>query len=329
MNQSDPRHGRYAVVSLSRLAPGALSPVLDAQRAEWNSRLGWDLSQIVEFIGSAIDDRSLRGTAVLAGGFAVGYGFFTIEIDRCLIGDLYVTPEARGRDAAAALVSGLLDEIERAKPRRRIESQSIVFEVDGADQVFADRGFTRHERAYMVLDVDPDRALPPAEHPHVTIRSWERGDFGPAIEVVYQAYRNTVDARVNVQYRTRHGCADLVDALTDSPWCGDFVPEWTKVAVDRVRGRCCGVCLASAISPTTAHFSQISVMPSHQGTGVGRALIAASVAAAAADGVSRASLAVTRANRAAVKLYQGLGFAPGVEFPVFVRDPVRLTRRPK
>src|SRR4051794_24968764 len=82
-------------VPFGRLATGALDDVLAAQRSEWIERLDWDIAEIGEFVRSAIRARSLRGTAVLVNDVAVGFGFFTVEVDRCLIGEIYVRPEHR------------------------------------------------------------------------------------------------------------------------------------------------------------------------------------------------------------------------------------------
>ena len=315
------------VVPFARLAPGALDGVFAAQCREWLERLDWDIADITKFVAEAIRSRSLRGSAVLVDGRAAGFGFFTIEVDRCLIGELYVSPEYRSAELHAALVDGLAQQIRHTKPRKRVESQSILFDTRGFDEAFAGHGFARHERDYLAADLDG--AEPPAaeEHPRVRVREWEDSDFASALEVVYQSYRDSVDARLNAQYRTREGCADLLDALTESLWCGRFDPGLARVAVDRETRRCCGVTIASAISDRVAHLGQISVLPVYQNEGIGRAMIRETLAAAARAGFARATLAVTRENRTAAKLYGSLGFRGQLEFPVYTRDPAPFRNR--
>jgi len=327
MAAAETASGPIEVVPFARLTTGALSGVLQAQRTEWLATLGWDIAGIVEFVETAIAGRSLRGSAVLVDGVVVGFGFFTVEIDRCLIGEVYVQPDARSADVHDALVEGIIRQIRQTRPRKRVESQSIVFDPRGFDEAFARHGFERHERTYMAKALDAvDEAT---DHVDVDIRPWRDIDFSPALEVVYQSYRGTVDAQLNVQYRSREGCADLLDALTDSMWCGRFDPTLARIAQDRATGRCCGVVIASAIGPETSHLGQISVLPSHQHRGVGRAMIAASLVAARAAGFERTTLAVTSANTAASKLYEVMGFAVCVPFPVYTRETAPFRVRPR
>jgi ribosomal protein S18 acetylase RimI-like enzyme len=325
MAELDSPHEAVEVVPFARLRQGAMDDVFEAQRKEWLSRLGWDISEIVEFVDSAIRGRSLRGSAVMTAGAVVGFGFFTVEVDRCLIGEIYVRPQSRSAPVNAALVESLIAQIRQTRPRKRVESQSIVFDARGLDEVFLLHGFTRHDRDYLVAPLD---AAPPVEHPDVEVRAWEEQDFSDAIEIVYRAYRGTVDAALNVQYRSREGCADLLDALTESAWCGIFQPSLARIAVDRTTRRRCGVAIASAIGRDTAHLGQISVLPEYQNRGVGRAMIAGALTAARTEGYTRATLAVTRANLGAVALYESLGFRPSVAFPVYTRDPAPFKLRP-
>jgi ribosomal protein S18 acetylase RimI-like enzyme len=327
MDAKTPTPGRTAVLPFTQLADGALDAVFADQVREWRERLGWDLDEINALIGDAVGTKALRGSALFVGDAPAGFGFFTVEVDRCLIGDLYVTPRLRTPEANAALVTGLLAQVRRAKVRRRIESQSILFDSAGADEAFAEQGFARYERAYLAVALDGSVGAEASGHSRVRVRPWRDDDFGTVVDVIHRSYQGSVDSRVNCQYRTQEGCADLLDALTDSPWCGRFEPLLTQVAVDSATGRTCGVTVASAISPEMAHLSQISVLPTHQGAGVGRAMIRTTLAAAREAGFARASLAVTRENFGAARLYASLGFDQLLEFPVFTREAQPLTSR--
>ena len=265
------RGSRPTVVSFRSLDPGALDELLETQRSEWLERLHWDLGEITSFLSHAIRTRSLKGSAVTVGGTPVGFGFFTFEVDRCLIGDMYVHPDARSTEVNAALAHGILQQIQRSKTRKRIESHSVSFASEGFREVFTDEGFTDAQRLYMTRPTDG--ASGAADHRRVELRAWRDVDFTQAVEVICQAYRGTVDARMNCQYRTREGCADLLDALTDSAWCGAFSSDMTSVAVDRKSNRICGVAICSRISIAAAHLGQISVLPIYQGEGIGRALV--------------------------------------------------------
>ncbi len=327
MGAIDSASPKTEVIPFARLAPGALDDVLAAQRREWLERLFWDIGEIVEFVGDAIRARALRGAAILVDGTPAGFGFFTIEVDRCLIGELYVAPEFRSPEVNADLIHGIVRLIRQTRPRKRVESQSIVFDSIGADEALTEHGFARHERDYLIADLSEWRSEVDPVHARARVRPWEETDFAVAAEVIYQSYRGSVDARINAQYRTREGCADLLDALTDSPWCGHFDASMARAAVGHETGRMCGVAVASAISERVAHFAQISVLPAFQNVGLGRAMISSAMEAAQRLGFTRATLAVTRENRGAARLYESLGFRPHISFSVFTRDAAPFRSR--
>lgn len=308
-----------SLVTFRNLEPGALDDLLELQRLEWLERLHWDLGEITRFLSNAIRARSLKGSAVMVDGEPVGFGFFTYEVDRCLIGDLYVRPDARGITVNSALARGILQQIQRSKTRKRIESQSVSFATEGFDEVFLNEGFVDAARLYMTREADTG-VEQMTSHIRVEIRPWRDADFTQAVEVIYQAYRGTVDARMNCQYRTREGCADLLDALTDSAWCGTFDRGISSVAVDRKSNRICGVAVSSRISIAAAHLGQVSVLPIYQGEGIGRAMIERSLAHARESGCRLATLAVTAANEHAAGLYASMGFTTAHEFLIHTRE---------
>ncbi len=57
------------------------------------------------------------------------------------------------------------------------------------------------------------------------------------------------------------------------------------------------------------HVNNLAVRPECRGAGVGRALLESVIGAAVSLGARRATLEVRRANRAALKLYERLGFS--------------------
>lgn len=309
-----------SVEPLDRQAPRALAPVFEAQRDEWRERLDWDLTEISEMIAESVEARALAGSVLVVDGLPCGYGFYVPETSRVLVGEIYVAPGARSPAATGSLVADLLGRIEAEHPRMRIESQSVHFDAQGLEAAFASFGFARAGRTYMRARAR-EEAL--AEHRRVEVRSWRDADYDRAVEVIYQSYRGGIDAKANSGYRTREGCADLMDALVGSAWCGMFDEELTQVAVDRDSGRLCGVAVASTISDSTGHLGQISVLPLYQGEGVGRALVTRALLVGRQMGLAALTLAVTDENASAVHLYRSCGFEPVLAFPVYYRDPRR------
>jgi ribosomal protein S18 acetylase RimI-like enzyme len=62
------------------------------------------------------------------------------------------------------------------------------------------------------------------------------------------------------------------------------------------------------VAPGVGHTTQLCVLPGHQGRGVGRGLMLASMYALNAQHASELSLTVTSSNVAAVQFYEKLGF---------------------
>ncbi len=307
------------IVSLGEADRSSLRALMSEQRDEWLEALDWDLAEINAALVEALRNGSISGSAALAGDRVVAFGFYTVESDRCLLGDAFVTVEYRHRGVYELLVDDLIRRASEVAPLRRIENHTITLDADVSDSVLKARGFEAHERDYLVRAVEVDGEVP-AGHSRARMRAWDDADFARVSELIYQSYRGTVDAKLNCQYRSRDGCSDLLDALTNTVWCGRFDPETTRVALDGETNRLCGVAIATRISTGTAHLGQVSVHPVYQGQGIGRALVRSTIDAAARRGLSSCSLAVTRENRVAGGLYRSLGFEPRREFRVYTRD---------
>src|SRR5689334_17367692 len=111
------------------------------------------------------------------------------------------------------------------------------------------------------------------ETPPFYIRGWREDDFPHVVKVIYTSYQNSIDSRINYQYTTDEGCADLLTIMTQHIWCGEFLPHISRIANDSATHRIAGVVIASRISPGVGHITQISVKPSHQNRGLGRLLL--------------------------------------------------------
>lgn len=70
------------------------------------------------------------------------------------------------------------------------------------------------------------------------------------------------------------------------------------------------------------HVNNLAVHPRWRGRGLGRALLRGVMAAAAAQGIRRATLEVRRSNTAALRLYEGEGFSIVGVRPNYYSQPV-------
>jgi ribosomal-protein-alanine N-acetyltransferase len=74
--------------------------------------------------------------------------------------------------------------------------------------------------------------------------------------------------------------------------------------------------------PGELHINNLAVVPAWRRQGLARQLLRAVLAAAEAEGASRATLEVRRSNLAAVRLYGGLGFKATAVRPDYYLEPV-------
>ena len=195
-----------------------------------------------------------------------------------------------------------------------------------ATELFLARGFERLDRHYMMADLtqtgesDSLRAAGSASLADLSIRGWREDDFASAAKIVYRSYRGEHDSRINSQYQTEEGCAELLTILTEHVWCGQFLPEVSRVAIDSATGNRVGVLIASEIAEGAGHFGQISILRAYQGRGLGRKMIDMAMSELERGGYDTVSLAVTDANVSAYHLYESCGFRTVHKFPVFYRE---------
>lgn len=310
-----------------------LEALFDEQCREWLSLLHWDYTGPSRMIRQVARQRELDGFVAMSGSRTIGLAYYVVEDQRGSIGDIYVARDWRGAGVDRQLLAAILDELERGPRLRRIESQCVSIDNDGAGDLFAARGFDGFERFYMMKDLrqgaDDERGVASArpapaayglDTADMLVRGWQEADFAQAARVIHQSYRGRSDSRINRQYKTEAGCAELLTILTDHLWCGDFLPHVSRIAVRRGTRRLAGVLIASRIAPRVGHIGQVSVHHAVQRQGLGRHLMISALQQFAQYGFHTATLAVTAINEPALRLYESLGFHSIHRFPVFVKE---------
>jgi ribosomal protein S18 acetylase RimI-like enzyme len=314
------------IVPLREADFASLETLFDEQCQEWLELLRWDYSGPSRMIRQVARDRELAGFVAVSGTVTVGFSYYVVESGRGSIGDIYVSKNWRGLGIDRQMTAAVLDELEHSPARRRIESQCVGVGNDAANALLEARGFERFDRHYMTLELaSTDGAQGEAQEREgasggISIRAWEYDDFIRAAEVIHHSYRGQHDSRINTQYRSESGCAELLTILTDHVWCGDFLNGVSQVAYQSATGRLVGVLIGSRIAPGAGHIGQISVHPAHQGRGLGRRLINRALTEYRCRAFDSVSLAVTSANTSALHLYESCGFRTIHTFPVFFRE---------
>src|SRR5436305_4797128 len=100
-----------------------------------------------------VRQRDLVGFVAMNGSRAIGFAYYVVENERCTIGDIFVTKDWRGAGVDRQMVAAILDRLERGPRLRRIESQCVSVDNDGASELFAGRGFERFDRYYMMTEL--------------------------------------------------------------------------------------------------------------------------------------------------------------------------------
>lgn len=308
-----------------------LDALFDEQCREWLALLRWDYSGPSRLIRQVVRQRELVGFVAMNGSRTIGFAYYVVENERCSIGDIYVTKDWRGAGVDRQLAAAILDELEGGPQLHRIESQCVSVDNDGANDLFTARGFERFDRYYMLTELKraegdeakvrrQPRSKAGESAPDINIRAWQEADFAQAAHVIHQSYRGRTDSRINSQYMTEEGCAELLTILTDHLWCGDFLPHVARVAARRGTRKLAGVIIASRIAPRVGHIGQVSVHHAYQAQGLGRRLLAGVLQEFVQYGFSVATLAVTAINTPALHLYESFGFQRLHSFPVFFRE---------
>ncbi len=144
---------------------------------------------------------------------------------------------------------------------------------------------------------------------------WDIRYLDGATEVIHRANVGTCDAKLYAPFfgDSPAQCRKGVLAILAGKY-GPILPQATQVALrsDEV----IGVNIIAGNDDGSANVVEISVEPSIQQQGVGRALLTHGLQMLRQQGFERVELAVTKSNRAACRLYQSLDFQSAGDFPV-------------
>ena len=300
------------VVALGTLPAPALRELLDHERRAWRSRLFWDMRDSVDMAARAIASGVLDGAALRRGSRSEG--FLTFQPSRSLT-RLCGGWLGRGvtHDAAALLVEATLA---RVPVGSRLEGQVAAFDgQDALDAGFDARGCTLEPRDYLVAEPPSCAETPPDGIGLVRVGS---SHVASCARVLLDAHRFGVESRINAAFRTSRSAHEYLSDILAGQGCGDPQADACVVALQGTS--VVGFCLATTISDATGHVPQIAVSPSHQGRGVGGAMLAAAWRALAKAGARRMTLSVSRSNERAAAWYRRAGFWSATRFTAFVRD---------
>lgn len=326
----------FEIIDIRRFEPNEFSNLLEAESRAWHDTLRWDFAPSVHIINACLRDQRLSGYALVGEEEIRGYCFFFYDGEKGIIGDLFVHPELAGLGHERELLEHALETLVGTPGLRRIEAQLPHYEREELESCFLSRRFQTYLRRFMSLSLegrrraagaDP-RSEPATETPwlreKIELIPWDKRFHDDAAELLYQSYRQHVDALINDQYASAMGATRLIENIFHNQGCGDFLTRVSRMAVHRPTRQLAGILTATGVRAGTAHIPQVAVGPSFQGLSVGTALMEAAFQDLAEEGFAQVTLTVTDANAGAVRLYQRLGFETFKTFGAFIynRDEI-------
>lgn len=309
------------LIELPKVTVSDLDPLLAEEIVAWEQRFAWDFRPSAELLRRFLQIHSLYGFAMVFGDRIIGYAYQVCEGRKGLIGDFYVLREFARPANEMLLLSAIVGALMRTPGTRRIESQLMMIHTPVAQPLPFAEHLTRHDRFFMTIDAaDAGRLTPAPPDFRVTFFPWTERCQEEIAHLVAAAYRGHVDSDINDQYRTIPGARHFLMNIIKFPGCGNFFPAASVVGIDESSGRVCGVCLASMVSPTSGHVTQLCVLPAARKARLGYELLRQCLLRLIQAGCLSVSLTVTCTNVDAIRLYESIGFRTQTIFPALVWD---------
>lgn len=316
------------IIDLRRFGAREIKSLLETESREWETNLRWNYTSAARLISSGLEEKRLSGYALLSAGRIVGYSFFFYEDAKGLIGNLFVEPNRARLEGAQTLLEHVIETLLATPGLRRVETQLPHFGLEELGARFRESGFSAFLRRFMVIPLAGRRPQPPgpdtqlpakrALEENVVIEPWERKHDPQAARLLFEVYRNHVDAKVNDHYTSLEGSNRLVENIVRHWGCGEQLPGASLVAVHHPTQKLAGILALTSVRARTAHIPQIAIAPEFQGVGLGTEMMERSFGVVAKRGYKEVTLTVTDRNSGAVRLYERLGFRTFRTFGAFV-----------
>jgi ribosomal protein S18 acetylase RimI-like enzyme len=304
------------LLPLSHAARAQLDALMDEEVGAWRCELDWDYTPVKEVLVNFMDQNLLPGYVACNHDMALGYTYFLTHRNKGVIGTLYASRQGNSQDIADQILSTAIESLIDQKQIARIEAQIFPFHRLQLHSVFAGYAFRDYPRAYLELELA--RYRPGPDHGRkASIEHWDQARLAQAAAIVKKSYEREIDSLICEDYCSLAGCEGYLRSLVANPGCGTFLPKASFMGYDDQR-RPSGFVLTSRISPLGAMIPQISILPAHQGCGLGRALMDKALSYLKLSGFQKVSLTVTRDNLRALEWYQRLGFRVRKEFSAYI-----------
>lgn len=288
-------------------------PLVEAEARAWQDELHWNVTESWRVIEPARQVGQLPGlVASDSAGRPTGWTAFLPHEGHLQVMAI-AAPDSM---TAAVLVDGVL-----ASPHVGDSTSTIICVRSGTPglvEVLGERGFDVEVYRYLSVDLRSGAV------PQASVVRWSHHDEEMA-RLCARAYDGSRSVRAFATGGTMSEWRSYVASLVQGTGCGWFLPELSFV-VAGVDGDLPGgahelqaAIMMTDLGPGTVHIAQMVVDPDCQGRGVGRQVLHAALAQAAAF-YERATLLVASSNTPAIGLYESFGFRQAGEFIVAAKQ---------
>jgi ribosomal protein S18 acetylase RimI-like enzyme len=307
------------LVVLSTLTAEEFDLLLEEEIGVWRERFEWDFRPSADLLRRFLQMRSLNGYALRMGSEVIGYSYYVVEGRKGLIGDFYVRRAYPESSYEMMLLGATVQGLMLVPGVQRIESQLLLLHAPPSQPAPFQAYLQHFDRYFMEVSRTAILALAPKEPTfRVNLIPWGERWNTEVAQLVTASYRGHVDSEINDQYRTVPGARHFLMNIIQYPGCGRFSPKASVLAVDTTSGKVCGACLASMVSDTAGHVTQLCILPGARGARLGYELLRHALTRLVGLGCGAVSLTVTCSNVEAIRLYESVGFRPVSVFPAMV-----------
>lgn len=278
----------------------------------WARELLWSFAPTRGRLEAALDDGTLNGLVANDPLGACAYATYAVDSGHGIVGSVFAASRARGLGLEELLVQRILNRLKALRPKV-IDCQTLFSSDPGLKAPFVAHGFRSAARLYMTIDRPTWLAGKRALSPHLRSKPTHRTDLRAMARLVYYAHLETQGLDASSSFDTLESCERILRQIMLDEVCGPFDSMGSRRI--EVEGRLVAACLLTWPLGHVAHISEVATAPDHRLQGLARHCLSESLQDAFERGnATAATLSVTASNRAALALYESMGFVPRIRY---------------
>jgi ribosomal protein S18 acetylase RimI-like enzyme len=310
-----------AIHPISSIPRGDLTRLFDEEGSMWARDLRWSFAPTRGRLEAALDEGTLNGLAATDEAGVCAYATWAVDAGHGIVGSVFASARSRGLGFESLLVQRILDRLEALRPNV-IDCQTLFSSDPGLKEPFAAHGFESAARLYMSIDRSAWIRSRPAPALERRSKPTHRTDLRAVARLVYDAHLETHALDASSSFDTLESCERILRQIILDEVCGPFDSMGSRRL--EVDGRLLAACLITWPLDNVAHISEVATSPDHRRKGLARQCLTESLENAFERGnASSATLSVTATNRAALDLYESMGFVPRIRYESHVRRTAR------